>query len=292
MPDTEGTLGPVTEGSSTTEPMPYPTCGDGVLDPGEQCDDNNLYPYDACTDSCMEAFCGDFVVEDNVEQCDDGKNGMEDDGCLDDCTLPVCGDGIWDMTEECDFGDNEDEDGCEHDCRETEKIIFVSSKLSNGKMGGLLGADEACNMLAMTAENGPLPGTYMAWLSTDDESPVTRMSPSEYRYVRSDRTIIVESWTELVNGTPFAPIDLNEHGKKHPGVNPIPVGCGWSAVHTNTLVSGKGYMLDTDCGGWNSESGETLAGSIALGEVGWTQHCESMDCATFAPIYCVQQAPL
>lgn len=290
MPDTEGTLGPITEGGSTTQAMPT-TCGDGVLDPGEQCDDNNLYPYDACTDFCMEAFCGDSVVQDDVEQCDDGQNGINDDGCFDDCSLPVCGDTSVDFPEECDDGNFDDEDGCEHDCRTTEKIIFVSSGVVSGKMGGLSGADKYCNDLAGAAFNGPLPGYYMAWLSSKDKSPSTRMMTSKHRYVRADRTPIVESWTELVDGTLFAPIDLDENGLKHPGIKPMPDGCGWSAVHTNTVASGETFLPDADCGGWNSTVGKTLAGSMAKGEVDWTEYCYMMDCAIQAPIYCVQQAP-
>ncbi len=36
-------------------------CGDGILDPGEECDDGNLLPGDGCAGDCTESF--DMVVE-------------------------------------------------------------------------------------------------------------------------------------------------------------------------------------------------------------------------------------
>ncbi len=47
------------------------------------------------------ATCGDELVE-GTEQCDDGRNGDDDDGCTDECQLSGCGDGIVQPSEECD----------------------------------------------------------------------------------------------------------------------------------------------------------------------------------------------
>ncbi|HEY0135521.1 MAG TPA: DUF4215 domain-containing protein [Nannocystis sp.] len=288
-PDTEGSIGPSTDSNSTIVPMPETKCGDGILDPDEECDDGNSSPNDDCTDLCKMAVCGDNEVYYGVEECDDGVNGVPTDGCFDDCTLPVCGDKFWDIYEECEDGNIEDDDGCEHDCKLTQKIIFVSSKLFTGDMKGLAGADNACNQMAMDAQNGPLPGTYLAWLSTNEESPALRMKHSIYPYVRSDRSHIADNWEGLVTTMKFTPINLDENGNKHPGIVPTPDSCGWSVVYTNTLASGKGAGLGKDCMGWTSTFGETLAGSIGLGQVGWTDFCNVMKCHIKAPIYCVQQ---
>lgn len=60
------------------------TCGDGVLEYGEQCDDANTQPGDGCDASCRrESICGDGVIE-YGEQCDDG-NTQPDDGCNSGC---------------------------------------------------------------------------------------------------------------------------------------------------------------------------------------------------------------
>lgn len=61
-------------------------CGDGTVDPGEQCDDGNNIPGDGCNEVCVAEFCGDGIVN-NGEECDDG-NAVHDDACGNDCTLP------------------------------------------------------------------------------------------------------------------------------------------------------------------------------------------------------------
>lgn len=86
------------------------TCGDGNIEVGEDCDDGNSDPTDACTDTCQNARCGDEIVWEGVEECDDG-NDIATDAC-DACHLPVCGDGVRAGTEECDDGNNTPDDGC------------------------------------------------------------------------------------------------------------------------------------------------------------------------------------
>jgi len=84
-----------------------PKCGDGFLDEGEECDDFNLLNCDGCTDACtIESgpICGDgILLPDCGEECDDGNN-VDGDGCQGNCLLPFCGDGIIDGGEDCDDG--------------------------------------------------------------------------------------------------------------------------------------------------------------------------------------------
>jgi cysteine-rich repeat protein len=74
-------------------------CGNGVLDPGEQCDDGNLTDTDDCTSGCKINVCGDGVIDltgiTHHETCDRGANGVavETSDCNIDCTTPTCGDG-------------------------------------------------------------------------------------------------------------------------------------------------------------------------------------------------------
>ena len=73
--DTTGCLGKVAK------------CGDGKLDPGEQCDNgkaNSDTKTDACRTTCRKPRCGD-KVRDKGEDCDDG-NKFSYDGCANDCT--------------------------------------------------------------------------------------------------------------------------------------------------------------------------------------------------------------
>lgn len=92
-----------------------PDCGDGVVDPGEECDDGNDYDGDGCR-ACLRATCRDGVVWEGIEECDDG-NDNDNDGCLNDCTRAACGDGVvWGGHEDCDDGNGSDDDACLSDC--------------------------------------------------------------------------------------------------------------------------------------------------------------------------------
>jgi cysteine-rich repeat protein len=93
------------------------SCGDGVVDPGEQCD---LGPENSaegqCTPDCQIASCGDGYVYADFEECDDG-NQSNSDACVDACKLASCGDGYTqDGVEMCDDGNDDEADGCNSMC--------------------------------------------------------------------------------------------------------------------------------------------------------------------------------
>lgn len=71
-----------------TNAAPAGVCGDGVIDPQEQCDSgalNSDTTPDACRTTCVRARCGDAVI-DSSEECDDG-NVAGGDGCGPTCLL-------------------------------------------------------------------------------------------------------------------------------------------------------------------------------------------------------------
>lgn len=96
----------------------FAVCGDGVYDPGEQCDDGNREGEDGCSDLCqLEDLmsCGDGKRGPG-ETCDDG-NVMDGDGCSATCQSEgVCGDGSLDPGEQCDDGNGSSGDGCSSKC--------------------------------------------------------------------------------------------------------------------------------------------------------------------------------
>jgi len=101
----------------------YDDCGDGQVQPGEQCDDGNKTNGDGCSADCLSTErCGDgFVNEAAGEACDDG-NTVGNDGCSADCTsAEECGNGVKDPNEICDDGNTEDGDGCRSDCQSNEQ---------------------------------------------------------------------------------------------------------------------------------------------------------------------------
>ena len=127
---------------------PPPECGNGIVERGEACDDENQEDGDGCRADCSAREpghvcpeeggecvpvdrCGNGLLEDG-EECDD-RNLESDDGCTDECDLetgwacPVpgavcraamCGDGIIAGVEECDDGPENigGGDGCDEAC--------------------------------------------------------------------------------------------------------------------------------------------------------------------------------
>ena len=85
-----------------------PSCGDGVVEGEEQCDDGLENAKDAaCLPNCTLAYCGDGLVQAGVEECDAffGEN-TTDGACLPTCVLARCGDGFVQAgVEECDQGE-------------------------------------------------------------------------------------------------------------------------------------------------------------------------------------------
>lgn len=92
-------------------------CGNGTIQPGEDCDDANSSNDDNCLNDCTLASCGDSFTQAGVEQCDDGNNN-DNDLCLSDCTIASCGDGLVRTGfEQCDDGNAVNTDGCLNTCR-------------------------------------------------------------------------------------------------------------------------------------------------------------------------------
>jgi len=156
-------------------------CGDGVAaeEDGEECDDGNTNDLDACRNTCEIAFCGDGVVQTDVEVCDDGGEsascnddctqaicgdrklntalgetcdaGGETAQCDTDCTFAECGDGVKNSSfgEACDEGDTVGGDGCSADCRKAEvcgdRYIDAGEDCDDGNTNAADGCD-ACGV--------------------------------------------------------------------------------------------------------------------------------------------------
>jgi len=84
-----------------------PSCGDGVVEGDEQCDAGLENTKEgACLPNCTLAYCGDGIVHEGVEACDDGfaENKLAG-ACLPNCVASSCGDSfVQTGVEECDHG--------------------------------------------------------------------------------------------------------------------------------------------------------------------------------------------
>ncbi|MCC6809561.1 MAG: hypothetical protein IT381_19180 [Deltaproteobacteria bacterium] len=148
----------------------YTFCGDGVVQSaaGETCDAggaNSDTAKDACRASCLPASCGDGVV-DSGEACDD-HNLDDGDGCGSGCTVTAatgptgatsatgsfvdsCGDGSVDEGEECDDGTaNADEtpNACRTSCR---RAFCGDGVIDEGEQCDRLTACQACRVSELT----------------------------------------------------------------------------------------------------------------------------------------------
>jgi len=123
-------------------------CGDGLLGPGEGCDDGNEDDSDACSSACVPASCGDGVVQPG-ELCDDG-NADDTDACLTGCAPASCGDGkVQAGVEACDDGDGDDTNACTSLCQAPAcDDAIVSGDESDVDCGG---ACEPCGVEAACA---------------------------------------------------------------------------------------------------------------------------------------------
>lgn len=79
----------VLSGTQPTSSQCTPVCGDGILAPGEQCDngvEQNVGGYGECTPACLlDAYCGDGIVNGD-ELCDHAAPGGGED-CAPGCRL-------------------------------------------------------------------------------------------------------------------------------------------------------------------------------------------------------------
>lgn len=109
--DAEVGTGSVTSADTGTGTEPG-ECGDGIVDPGEECDDGGESAR--CDADCTVPECGDGVA--NVAAGEDCDDRGESATCNDDCTAAACGDGTVNMSagETCDDGGKSP--GCDADC--------------------------------------------------------------------------------------------------------------------------------------------------------------------------------
>jgi len=159
--------------------------------------------------------------------------------------------------------------------------VFLTSTTRDGNLGGLSGADAICQGLATDAG---LPGSYLAWLSDETQSPATRFKRSSGPYALVNGVTIANDWTDLTGGTLDAAITVAETGATFDDLALR----SW----THTLADGTaGGVLDEQCDNWstgaNGVSGDE--GQVAATSDNWTDFA-SGTCNNLFHLYCFQQS--
>lgn len=156
-------------------------CGNGLLDPGETCDDLNRAGGDGCDEACLQepfsscpgvglacTVCGDGVAA-GLEACDDA-NHVDGDGCdqacsveagwdcsLASCVALQCGDGIRAGAETCDDANRRSGDGCDFRCRTELDFVCVGAGVACRRAvcgDGAIEAREECDDGGVVAGDG------------------------------------------------------------------------------------------------------------------------------------------
>ena len=137
-----------------------------------------------------------------------------------------------------------------------------------------MGGDDHCQRLANAAGHQ---GRFLAWLSDDSTSPLTRFTQSDHPYRLIDGTVIADDFADLTDGQLAAPIALDEYGvaDTNPADDP------W----TGTLTSGAAAA--DHCNGW-TDSGNGLTGNPAATTSAWTESLLKV-CGQSHRLYCFQQ---
>jgi len=164
--------------------------------------------------------------------------------------------------------------------------MFTSSAVYTAALGGLLGADAKCQLLADTAG---LAGTYKAWLSDSTESPSTRFTKSTTPWETAVTGIkIADNWADLIDGSLDAPPGVDENGVTLIG-GPPAFGHAWTG--TNTDGTASSVVANETCFDWTFGAGGASAGRgvyTAL-DVTWTFSGGSTSCTNMRRLYCFQQ---
>jgi hypothetical protein len=168
------------------------------------------------------------------------------------------------------------------------RLIFVSSALYTGNLGGLTGADSKCQGLADAAG---LCGTFKAWLSDGTGNAVDRLTHATGDYVLTDGHVVATGWTALTTATLQHAIDVTE------AEGDAPVGtvkCGGSPqtpVWTGAASNGIG-PANGSCSNWGSTSSGPGAafGNANATNAAWSGLCQiTTVCPDTAALYCLQQ---
>lgn len=186
----------------------------------------------------------------------------------------ICGDGVVvEPEEECDDANDIDDDACDNTCFRQRVVFVTSTTFTGGYLGGLKHADNLCSQWANKAGLSN-PWSFTAWLSDSKEHARDRIYPGRGRYVRVDGTVVAHGAEQFSSGSLLAPINVDEYGQTVIGAawtGTLPDGTAApSATHcedwTNDLyliMDGYYGLMSAVDGYWTHDPDETNPTSCA-----------------------------
>lgn len=160
-----------------------------------------------------------------------------------------------------------------------DKLVFITSSVHWGRLGGIEGADAMCNKRA--GEAG-LPGAYLAWIADSTDSPDTRFTRDGGAYVRLDGEVVADGYDDLIAHGPKVPISINERGQQ---AHWLP-GTAW----TNVTEDGTVRSETRTCEEWTTHHGAvSYYGWYSKDDDHWTEGHLKGFCSTPRRLYCFEQ---
>lgn len=149
---------------------------------------------------------------------------------------------------------------------------FVSSSVVSGALGGVAGADQKCNALAIAAG---LKGTYRAWISVAGTNAADRIKSNGPWYLVGGQ-LVATTKAELVGGNLKHGIDHDEKNVRAPAAE--------DRVWTGTAPDGT--FNGPECGVW-SGAGQARVGEAEFNDARWTSSTVEV-CGQVNRVYCFE----
>ena len=152
--------------------------------------------------------------------------------------------------------------------------VFLSGPTYTGNLGGLSGADQACNLVA---HNAGLGGTWMAWMSDASVSAPDRLM-GDGPWVRIDGQLIASSKADLIDGALGNWLNVTENGFSL-----------LDGTRVMTATDDHGVPSEYDCDGWTSNAASKFAiAGTPFAAGGWSLS-ELRPCSFGTRLYCFEQ---
>ena len=148
---------------------------------------------------------------------------------------------------------------------------FVTKEAYTGNLGGLSGADGICKENALLAG---LPGSYVAWLSTDTIDAKDRIPDWQYALSGDGNPVISKDKADLLDGVLLRLFNTDADGKYYAG-----------QVWTGTKADGT--KNKATCNNWSSTTTKGSAGTTESVAAEWTESLVS-SCQSAFRFYCFE----